>query len=593
MIFKQASDTKEVDRPWQADIERLQQTLQEVLSTVSNNSSVELSGGTPDSQTSENVHPLPDCTTLKDRIRGELETFATTTASEMARLAETQTRLALDAIRSDASGQVDQVARELREKLEGQFEPGHFDLGITQQTQDRVAELVHRRTDEFARWVWLMCKGTGTSIPVQIEKLMEPYVEEATGRFLESFRQRFDNQLSELEQKAQQRLQAPSNLLEQRIAELEQTASTICQQSAESIAGAAAGRVKSVADEAANDFEKKLREQFEGDLLEFRSRLEKAAESLQQSMQMREEQKTNELDGRIANLEAEIENKVLFQIGGRIEQTAANAIESSIQHLHQQAGDTLDHSKEELKGFLVLQMEEARATIHQLAESVNEKLSQEAERQADLLKKLDQEIAGLRDRNIAVTKDQLSAMVQVTLEMMKDRITQISSEQVEEIDKLLRESREKQTSQYESQLREIKDNWQESLLQSLQAQAEGAATKVAAEVKANAESVMQEFSDKVDASALLLRSETAQATARIESTVKNSVDAYEKQIADIADGRLEEHRRVICKSLSDLQTRLERSAQILRQEIAGPLGSEARESSSPERTEPPKAQSGY
>lgn len=593
MIFKQASDTKEVDRPWQADIDRLQQTLQEVLSTVSSIPSAELSGGTPDSHTSESVHPPPDCTPLKDRIRVDLETFATTTAAEMARLAERQTRLALEAIRSEASGQVDQVARELREKLEGQFEPGHFDLGITQQTQDRVAELVQRRTDEFARWVWLMCKGTGTSIPVQIEKLMEPYVEEATGRFLGSFRQRFDTQLSELEQKAQERLQAPSSLLEQRINELEQTANTICQQSAESIAGAAAGRVNSMANDAANNFEKRIREQLEGDLLEFRGRLEKTAESLQQSMQMREEQKASDLDGRIANLEAEIENKVLFQIGGRIEQTAANAIESSIQHLHQQAGDTLDHSKEELKGFLQSQMEEARGNIHQLAESVNEKLSQEAEQRTDLLKKLDQEIAGMRDRNIAVSKDQLSAMVQVTLEMMKDRITQISTEQVEEIDKLLRGCREKETSQYESQLREIKDSWQENLLQRLQGEAEGAAAKVAAEVKANAESVMQEFSDKVDASALLLRSETVQATARIESTVKNSVDAYEKQIADIADGRLEEHRRVIRKSLSDLQARLERSAQILRQEIAGPLGTEAKEPQSPEGTEPPKAQSAF
>jgi hypothetical protein len=590
MIFKQASDTKEVDRPWQADIDRLQQTLQEVLSTVSNVPSAEVSGGTPDSHTSENAHPLPDCTTLKDRIRGELETFATTTASEMARLAERQTRLALDAIRSEASGQVEQVARELRDKLEAQFEPGHLDLGITQQTQDRVAELVHRRTDEFARWVWLMCKGTGTSIPVQIEKLMDPYVEEATGRFLESFRQRFDHQLSELEQKAHERLQAPSNLLEQRRAELEQTARTICQQSAESMAAAAADRVNIVADEAAHNFEKRMRERFEDDLLLFRSRLEKAAESLQQSLELREEQKANELDGRIANIETEIENKVLFQIGGRIEQTAANAIESSVQHLHQQAGDALEHSKEELKGFLELQMEQARVAIHQLGESVSEKLSQEAERGTDLLKKMDQEIAGMRDRNIAVSKEQLSAMVQATLEMMKERITQMSTAQIEEIAQLLRGCREKETSQYESQLRGIKESWQEDLLQRLQAQAVSAASKVAAEVKANAESVMQEFSDKVDASALLLRSETAHATAKIEATVKDSVEAYEKQIADIAGSRLEEHRRVIRKSLSDLQARLEQSAQILRQEIGGP-GSEARDSTPSGPTEPPKAQS--
>ncbi|HEX5413249.1 MAG TPA: hypothetical protein VFZ27_15465 [Terriglobia bacterium] len=593
MIFKQASDIKEVDRPWQADIDRLQQTLQEVLSNVSNVPGAEFSGGTPDSRTPENVHQLPNCTNYKDRIRTDLEAFATATVSEVTRLAERQTRLALAALQTEASGQVDQVARELREKLQGQFEPGHFDIGITQQTQDRVAELVQRRTDEFARWVWLMCKGTGTSIPIQIEKLMEPYVDEATGRFLQSFRQRFDDQLAEQEQTAQGRLQGALSLLEQRMNELEQAAKRICEQSAESIAGAAAGRVSSVADEAARNFEKRVAEQFESDLLLFRSRLEKTAESLQQTMQQREEQKANDLNGRIAILESEIEDKVLFQIGGRIEQTAANAIESSIQHLHHQADDTLDHSKAELKGFLELQMEEARVRINQLAKSVNENLSQEAERRADLLKKLDQEITGLRDTSIAVSKDQLAALVQGTLEIMKDRITQISTAQLEEIDKLLRGSREKETSQYQLQLREINGAWQSNLLQRVQAEAQDAAAKIASEVKVNADSVMQEFSDKVDASAVLLRNETAQATARIESTVKNSLDAYEKQLSQIAGSRLEEHRRVIRKSLADLQTRLEQSAQILRQEIAGPLGADNREPFSSERTEPPKAQSSF
>ena len=380
-------------------------------------------------------------------------------------------------------------------------------------------------------------------------------------------------------------------LLEQRISELEQTAKRICEQSAESIAGIAAGRVNVVADEAAKNFEKRIGEQFENDLGMFRSRLEKAAESLQQNMQVREEQKANELNGRISILESEIEDKVLFQIGGRIEQTAANAIESSIQHLHHQSSDTLDHSKQELKGFLELQMEDVRLKIQQLGQSANENLSQEVERRTDLLRKLDQEITGVIDRNIAVSKDQLSALVQGTLEMMKDRITQISSAQLEEIDKLLRASREKETSQYELQLREINGNWQSTLLQRLQAEAQDAAAKIAAEVKANADSVMQEFSDKVDASAVLLRSETAQATARIESTVKNSLESYEKQISDIAGSRLEEHRRVIRKSLSDLQVRLERSAQILRQEIAGPQGTDMGESSPSEATEPPKAQS--
>ncbi|TAM84149.1 MAG: hypothetical protein EPN47_02190 [Acidobacteria bacterium] len=592
MIFKQATETKDVDRPWQADIERLQQTLQEVLSVVSHISGMGDTAGTSDIHASDNFHSLPDCSVLKDRIRNDLETFATETASEMTRLAERQTRLALAQIHSEASGQVEEVAKELREKLQGQFEPGHFDIGITQQTQDRVAELVQRRTDEFARWVWLMCKGTGTSIPVQIEKLLEPYAAEATDRLVESFRQRFDNQLAEQERIAQGRVQGSLGLLDRRVSELEQTAKKICEQSAESIAGASTDRLKGVADETAKNFENKIRERFENDLREFQSRLAKTAESLQQTLRLEEEQKASDFNGRIAVLESEIREKALFQIAGRAEQTAAAAIESSVQHLHQQANDTLEHSKEELKSFLELQMEDARVKINRLAQLVNDNLSQEAERRTDILKKLDHEITDIRDRNIAASKDQFSALVQGTLEMMKERINQISSAQLEEIDKSARGSREKESSQYESQLRNVTESWYNTLLVRIQAGAQSTAVKVAAEVKANADSVMQEFSDKVDASAVLLRNETAQATSQIESAVKNSLDAYERQISDITGSRLEDHRQVIRKSLADLQTRLERSAQILRQEIAGTLGSDTKESLSSERTEPPKAQFG-
>jgi hypothetical protein len=592
MIFKQAHDTKEADRPWQADIDRLQQTLREVLSAVSSLSGVELTGGTHDSEIPGDSQSSLDCKTLKDRIRNDLETFATTTASEMARQAERQTRVALAAIHSEATGQVEQVARELRDKLQGQIGPGHFDIGITQQTQDRVSELVQRRTDEFARWVWLMCKGTGTSIPMQIEKLLEPYVEEATGRLMQSFRERFDSQLVEQEQIAQGRLQGSLGFLDERISDLDQAAKKICEQNVETIAVMSADRLNSVADESAKKFEGRLQEQFEKDLLGFQARMEKTAESLLERLRQEEEHKASEFTGRIAALESEVKDRALVQIAGRIEQTAANAIESSVQHLHQQSGDTIQHSKEELKGFLELQMEEARLKINKLAQSVNDSLSQDAERRVDILKKLDQEITGIRDRNIAVSKDQLSAIVQGTLEMMKERIGQISSAQLEEIDKFVRGSREKETSQYESQLRDITDSWYSNLLERIQAEAQNAAAKVASEVKTNADSVMQEFSDKVDASALLLRDETAQATSRIESTVKNSLQAYEKQISDIAGNRLEQHRQVIRKSLADLQVRLERSAQVLRQEIAATLEPEAKESVSTERPEPPQERFG-
>jgi hypothetical protein len=569
MLFKQMPETSEIERPWQVEIDRLQQTLQEVVEAISNLSGVPLTEEAAGLQFSSQS-PL-DHKSLKERIRNDLESFASVTAAEMARQAERQTRIALATLQSEANGQAEQVARELREKFKSQFEPGNFEIGVTQQTQDRVTELVQRRTDEFARWVWLMCKGTGTSIPVEIEKLLEPYVEQATGRLSESFRVRFDAQLAEREQEARLRLQGTLSTLQEQVDTLDQTAKRISEQNADSMALFSADRLNGVAEEAMQGFRSRVRQELESDFVSFHARLETTAEELRQQLQQEQADKIGNLSGRMALLESEIKERASAQLTGHIEQTAANVIESSIQHLHQQAADTLEHSKEELKGFLELQMEEARLKIDGLGQSTQESLAQEAERRAESLKQLDLEITGVRERNVADLKDNLSTMVQDSLASMSDRVRQISDGQVAEIDRLVRGSRENEASQYEKQLREITDTWYNNLLERIQSEAGNAAAKVSGEVRANADSVMQELSDKVDASAVVLKEETIQATLRIESLLKSSLETYEKQLGEITGNRIDEHRQVIRKSLSDLQARLERSAQILRQEIASTM----------------------
>jgi hypothetical protein len=575
MLFKQMPETKEGERPWQEDIDRLQQTLQEVLQTISRLSGVELTPAETDPQSGDNSTPQLDCKTLKDRIRTDLEAFAATTASEMARQAERQTRVALAAIHNEATGQVDQVARELREKLHGQFEPGHFEIGITQQTQDRIAELVQRRTDEFARWVWLMCKGTGTPIPIQIEKLLEPYVQEATDRFTEAFRLRFHNQLAEQEQMAQRRLQGTLSSIEGQMNALEQAARNICEQSADSATKLSSDRMNVIAEEAAKHFQDRIREQFESDFNVYQTRLEQTADAVLEKLQQEEAEKAGSFSSRIQGLESEVAEKAMAQISGSMEQASLNVVASSVQHLHQQADDTLEHSREEVKAFLELQMEEVRLRISELGQSARESFSREAEERVASLRKLDQEIAAVRDKGIADSMDQISKMIQGTLGAMKDQIRQVAGEQLLDVDNLVREAREKEATQYEAKLNGITDTWYKNLLERVEAEAKEAGVRVAAEVRANSDSVMQELSDKVDASALVLREETSQATSRIEETLKSSLENYQQQLAQITESRIAEHREVIRKSLTDLQVRLERSAQALRQEIDGNLEADA------------------
>ncbi len=570
MLFKQQMpEPKEIERPWQEDIDRLQQTLQEVLQTISRLSGVELTSIEHEAQSAGHATPQLDCKTLKDRIRNDLEAFAATTASEMARHAERQTRLALAEIHHEATGQVDQVAKELREKLQVQFEPGHFEIGITQQTQDRVAELVQRRTDEFARWVWLMCKGTGTSIPIQIERLLEPYVQEATDRFTESFRQQFQVRLAEQEQLAERRLQGALNSIEGKMNALEQTAQNICAQNADSATKLSAEKLSVIADEAAKIFQDRIHEQIESDFGAFQTRLEQTADAAREKLHQQEIEQVGTLSNRIAGLESEVRDKAMSQISGSMEHASLDVIASSVQRLHQHADDTLAHSKEELKAFLELQMEEVRLRIGEMGQSVRESFSRNSEARVESLRKLDQEIAVIRDKTIADSKTQISQTIQGTLALLKDEIRQVAGTQLLDVGKIVQEARDKEAAQYEVRLRDLTDVWHKNLVERVEAEAKEAGARVAAEVKANSDSVMQELSDKVDASALVLREEASHATTRIEATLKSSLEAYQQQLAEITESRLEENRRAIRRTLDSLHERLERSAQALREEING------------------------
>jgi hypothetical protein len=569
MLFKQVSETKEVERPWQEDVDRLQQTLQEVLQAVSRLSGVDLTGTASESQGNGDAHPQLDCKTLKDRIRNDLEAFAATTASEMARQAERQTRLALAAVHNEATGQVDQVVRELREKLHGQLEPGHLDLGLTQQTQERISELVQRRTDEFARWVWLMCKGTGTPIPVQIENLLEPYVEEAQGKLTESFRNRFETQLADYERLAHNRLQGTLNVIEGQMTSLEEALNKVGEQNSDSVTTLAAEKLRSVADEAAKHFEDRIRVQVESDLDVFQTKLEQAAESMKERLRHEEDEKAGIFKSRMSELETGIEQKRMTEISESMEHVALNVVASTIENLHQQSDSTLQHSKEELHAFLELQMEEVRLKIKEMGQSVQESLSQSAEGKSASLRALEQEVAVIREKSITDSRNLISAMTQETLESMKNQIRETAGAQLEEVNKIAQRSREKESAEFERRLHEITDHWYNSLVDRMQADAKDAGTRIVAEVKANSDSVMQELSDKVDASALVLRNETAQATSSIQGTLQSALDNYQKQLAEVAESRLEEHRQAIRKSLSELQVRLERSAQVLNQEING------------------------
>lgn len=560
---KPMPDCEESERPWREEIDQVQQTMRELLEAVASLSGVELPGVAPDSSNSGNPLPQLNYKTLKDRIRNDLEAFSVTTAAEVAKQAEEQARAVLGAVQSEVDNQIEQVAGEFREKLQGRLQSEQVEIDLSKESQARVAELVQNQTDEFARWVWLTCKGTGTPIPAQIEKLLEPYVEEASAKVEAVFQQKVQDLLAKQEQSVHDRYQGIIDSFQSQLSSLEQTAQQICRQSVESVTKLSEDRLNAAADEAARNLEAKIQGHAQEELSQFHTRLNEMASTWQEGLRREQDLQAEGFRQRLEGLVDEVQKKSVSEVSGRIERTAADVMESSFQHLHQQADDALEHSKDELKGFMQLQADEVREQFRGVGRSIYESLSQDAAKLADTLRGLDQDLTATEQKHLAASAEQLSSMSQATMESLAARIKQIADTQLGEINKFVQDSQAKAAAQCEAQLHEVAEGRYNSLLERLQKEAEEAGSKVAAEVKTTSESVMQELSDKVNASASVLREEAIQASAHIESSVKNSLETYRQQLAQITGAGLEEHRKAVTDSMADLHNRLKQAAGLL------------------------------
>lgn len=564
--FKHSVEVEDRRAPWLADIERMENSLQDVLRAISQLSGVELPGV---SETSDNGKgeslARADCTTLKDRIRNDLEAFSMQAAADVARQAEEQTRAALAAIRDEVSGQVSQVTSEFQEKLHGQFEREHFGTELAERSKDRVAQLVDAQTEEFARWVWLTCKGTGTSIPAHIEKLLEPYVEEATAKFTESFQQKVQDLFAEQERLSQEKLQTAIQSVETQVGSLEHASLQVCEQNADQVVKKTVERLQFSADKALKGLEGRFDAEIEGAIGRFQARLAENSEAAQKNLQEDHEQKVQSFRQRLESVTAEVQDTRIAEISGRITQTAADVVESSVQHLHHQAEDSLEHSREEISAYMKLQTEEVRHQIQDLCLTAQQSVAEDSDRVAERLRKVDNELSAVCERQISASREQLTNAVQEIMGSMTEHIRQLGNQQMDEVKRFVQDSHDTAASEYTTHLKEATESRFNEVMERIRQEAGDAGSRVAAQLSTTSEAMIRELSDKVNASAAALREEAAQATLRIETAVKLSLEAYRQQLDEITNDGLNEQRTAMKGNIAELHNRLIQAAELLSQ----------------------------
>jgi ElaB/YqjD/DUF883 family membrane-anchored ribosome-binding protein len=233
---KHEPELKQPERPWQADIDQVQQTMREVLRAIASLSGVELPGLPPGLQDDGAPQPRLDIKTLKDRFRNELEGFSIKTTEELAKRAKEQTHAALDAIQNEVGGRIDQVAAEFRQQLERRLEPEQINTEISKMSEDHM------------------------------EKLLEPCVEEAAARLETSFRQKVEHLFAEQEQMVQDRLQGALSSVRAQIGTLEQSVQEIRELKADLVKQLSAERPDAAVDKAMKKHESRLDNEVDGAL---------------------------------------------------------------------------------------------------------------------------------------------------------------------------------------------------------------------------------------------------------------------------------------------------------------------------------------
>lgn len=309
-------DQEGSERPWQSDLDEVRQILQQVLQAVSRLTGVDLPGAGADFESVRSSLNRMDFKALKDRIHTELDAYASSTAAELTRQAQEEARAALEAVRNEVNGRIEQVSREFRQELQGRLKADHAELNMAEESKERVAELVRDQTEEFARWVWLTCQGTETPVPAQIEKLLEPYAEEASARWTERFRVRIQDFFDEEEHAVQQKVQGTVASLLEQIRAVDQAAQQIHERNADSVASLS--RASAASEDAMKNLEAKTRHEAEDAPGEVASRIQSATEN---SLECQRKQLA-QVSGASLRDEGEAVNDAVTNLQGRLRQAA-------------------------------------------------------------------------------------------------------------------------------------------------------------------------------------------------------------------------------------------------------------------------------
>ncbi len=556
---------EEARREWQAEMEQAQQIFRDLLATISELSGVELPAMAIDDQREGNTSLRIGFKTLKDRIRNDLESYSAAAAAEVGKTAHTQGKTILEPLRKEMDEQLDSLTEEFRAKMQQRLASGQDEVAA--QARANAEEIVQTKMGEFGEWLKFMSEAATNSVPEKVEKAVEPHIREVSERLKASFQQQLHFVLQDQEKSFHEKARELHGEIEAQINKLGEETRQASQQQAEKAAQALNERLEGLADEAVKKLDAKAEAGVERNLGHFRQRMGELTSSAGDSLRAFADQQADTLRQKLQEVTQELQQKSTADISANIDKITKETLDSSLQHLRGQMESSLEASKGELKANLETHMQTARQQMNDMGQSTRDSFAHEVTELSEKLKTLSASLEAAENERLAAAKENLARMTQTSLDSVAASLKQTIESEVGKVQNTLQEFQGKLSADNEQRFREAMDARLKEGLAQLQAKAQQTAVQASAEVQASSDQVIHGLTEtvnkEVNTATSLLKDWARQTTAWAESTIKNSLETYRGEIAQLSSSVLERQRQTIHESFGDLQDRLEQAASIL------------------------------
>jgi hypothetical protein len=549
------SEIREARREWQEQVEQAQNLLHDLLGSVAELSGVQLPGmGAGDGQGGDSSLRL-GVKTLKDRIRNELEGYASASAAEAAKKVQSEGGLTLEPLEKEMSARMDNLAEEFRGKLKSRLDKEQDELA--NQVKARAEEVMQGKMNDFAEWIKLMTEGSVSSVPAEVEKSLQPHVEMVKDRLKNAVQQQLNMVAIESERAVQSKVEAIKNEVQSLSAGLSDQARQACSASIEQAMKDFESRLNLAVDEAARKLEESSQ-----------ARTQESLDTIQSNVNGFADSQAKAFKERLIAAAQELQQKSAADIKSNVQKASQDALDASLAALRQRLDQTLEQSKVDLKSTMGTMADDVRKQMGDFALSARDSLAGDATRLSENLKNLGEELKTAEKQRITATVESMTELSRQTLEQHAMSVKQVADSQVEEIRRSLTGMQARMAADYEAQLRQFVEEQRQTMIGDIQKHVADASSNVVEEIKSSSGQVVQDLSGKVNkevnTATTLLNQWAHQTTTWAEASIKESLESYKRQVAEITNSLLDDQRNTIEDRIGDLQGRLEQAASLLR-----------------------------